>query len=185
MIIGISGSARSGKDTFFNLLCKYYGKPNFFQRHAFADQLKNDLKSLIKRKFDINIAKCSDEEKELIRPLMVSYGKLARNINQDYWIKKLMNKILPYKNTKIPVITDVRYPNEQRYLKAHFDDCINVHISREGFLPVNEEEEFNNPLLKENADYLIEWKNFEKTEDEGLPFIENFVNENLKRYNRQ
>jgi len=184
MIIGVSGSARSGKDTFFKLLSKYHGSTKFFQRFAFADELKNDLKRLISRKFDIKISSCSDEEKELIRPLMVSYGKLARNINEDYWIQRLMDKILPFKNLKIPVITDVRYLNEQRYLKSHFEECINVHICREGFPPINEEEEENEPILKNNSDYLIEWKTFDKTIDEGLPFIEDFVNEKLKRLRR-
>ena len=180
MIIGVSGSARSGKDTFFQLLNKYYGSPKHFQRFAFADELKNDLRRLISRKFGIKISNCTDEEKELIRPLMVSYGKLARNINEDYWIQRLMNKILPYKNLKVPVITDVRYPNEQRYLKQHFEDCINVHISRKGFPPINEEEEENVPTLKDNCDYHLEWETFDKTLDEGLPFIEDFITTKLK-----
>jgi len=182
MIIGVSGVARSGKDTFFKLFKKCMGaEGKFFRRFAFADKLKSDIRPLIKRSFNIDIKKCSDDEKELIRPLMVEYGKIGRNIDENYWVNKLMNQILSYKDPRSGVITDVRYENEQLYLKNHFEKCINIYISRDGCDPINEEEALNDPQLKKNADYTISWKSFNESEEEGIPYIEKFINEQIRR----
>lgn len=182
MIIGVSGVARSGKDTFFKIFKKCMGNEGkFFKRFAFADKLKSDIRPLIKRSFNIDINKCSDEEKEIVRPFMVEYGRLGRKINEDYWINKLMNQVLSYKDPRSAVITDVRYENEQLYLKNNFEECINIYISREGFLPINNEEAENDPKLRENADYILEWNSFDASDDEGIKHVNKFINERIKR----
>jgi hypothetical protein len=182
MIIGVSGVARSGKDTFYNLLCKCMEADGmYFKRFAFADKLKADIRLLLKNNFNIDIYNCSDEDKEKVRPLMVTYGKLAREIDEQYWINKLMPQILSYKDPRTPVITDVRYENEQLYLKKRFDNCINIYISRVNFNPANEEEALNDPKLKENADYTLHWGTFNRSEDEGIPQVQKFINERIKR----
>ena len=53
MVIGLSGTARSGKDTFFRLLKKELGDLDC-ERVAFADALKNDLRNLLLREFSID-----------------------------------------------------------------------------------------------------------------------------------
>jgi len=90
-IIGISGVATSGKDTLCNLISRYLTQKNIeAKRIALADNLKNDLKDFILDKFSIDICKSSPEEKSLIRPIMVSYGRIRRSISKGtYWTSKV------------------------------------------------------------------------------------------------
>ena len=181
MIIGISGVARSGKDTFFKCL-NNIKSPSVFKRVAFADELKNDLSNLILNNFNIDIFNCSDEEKEIIRPIMVSYGVAARSINQNFWIDKIVNKVSSYSDARIPVLTDVRYENEQKFLKNNFDKSILVYIKRIGFGPANEEEAVNDKKLLKNIDYTVEWDSFEDSNSlvEAEPHVLKFAKEMLQ-----
>lgn len=182
MVIGVSGYARSGKDTFFKLLKKTLKGKFKVQRIALADAIKNDLKPLLIKNFNINPFSCSDKEKEIIRPLMVTYGThTARKLNENHWIEKIEDKVLSnYNKGIISVITDIRYTNEQNFIKDKFKDSLSVNIERFNYGPANKEEEINTPKLKKNSDYEILWKSFKKNDDEGLPFIESFVNEKIK-----
>ncbi len=178
MIIGISGCARSGKDLFFNLLNNKLNSKFNLKRFAFADELKNDLSILLKQNFDIDVMNPTPEEKELIRPLLVCYGTdIARKINKNYWIQKIEPKII--ENSKIEnsiaVLTDVRYINEQLFVKNNFKKSINVHIERKGFKPINEEEEKNNPILKESSDYQIVWSDYNKNILKHESIIDEFI----------
>ena len=57
MIIGITGVARCGKDTFYAILKKYLEERQIkSQRLAFADDLKKELNDFTKEKFKIFIA---------------------------------------------------------------------------------------------------------------------------------
>lgn len=183
MVIGISGVARSGKDTFYILL-KEKLEPLGFNciRTAFADKLKSELKPLVLKEFSIDIDSCTESEKEIIRPFMVSYGTLARSLNKNHWINKIKDKIFneQLKPKTISIITDVRYPNEQSFIKDNFKQFCNVHVERLGKKPANEEEEKYNPDLKNQSDYLIYWKDFDNSIEEGEPMIDGFINERIK-----
>jgi molybdopterin-guanine dinucleotide biosynthesis protein len=68
--IGISGSARSGKDTLCRALIRKFKKMNKkVERLSIAgDLIKKDLNSLIKNVAGIDTFTENTEEKELIRP---------------------------------------------------------------------------------------------------------------------
>lgn len=64
MVIGISGAARSGKDTFFYLLNEKMKKMNFScNRSAFADNIKQELKDVILNNFGIDVFNPSKRKK--------------------------------------------------------------------------------------------------------------------------
>lgn len=180
MIIGISGVAKSGKDTLFKLLNM---KEDLFSRFAFADELKSDLRDLLLEKFNIDLNNCSPEEKELIRPIMVSYGVCARNIDNNFWINKISTKIQSFSSPRIPVITDVRYENEQNFIRKQSKESILIYVERSGFPPINEEEEKNDFKLKKNSDYTLRWSSFSNPLkiEEGFPKVEELFNETIKR----
>lgn len=184
MIIGVSGVARSGKDTFFNLLKtnlkgKKYG---VCKRFAFADEIKKELNKITIPNFGIDCTKVPNKDKEKVRPLMVAYGThLARSINSNHWINRIKPHVEShYKSGGICVITDVRYPNEQEFIKDNFEHSFNVHIHRFGFDPINKEEESNAPLLQQKSDYQISWKTFNNV-NEGDALVQGFINEKLRR----
>ena len=168
-IIGLGGIAKSGKDFFFTNL-KKTTKRNVI-RFAIADELKKELFSLIKNTYNVDIFNCSAEDKEKIRPMLLSHGKIRRNESKGrHWINKISEKIKDAAKDKenIVVITDVRYDefanDEVDWVKKELNGFF-VHISKyiedKGVrvfgIPPNEDEAINNPKLIEKADYLIQW----------------------------
>ena len=168
-IIGLGGIAKSGKDFFFTNL-KKTTKRNVI-RFAIADELKKELFSLIKNTYNVDIFNCSAEDKEKIRPMLLSHGKIRRNESKGrHWINKISEKIKDAAKDKenIVVITDVRYDefanDEVDWVKKELNGFF-VHISKyiedKGVrvfgIPPNEDEAINNPRLIEKADYLIQW----------------------------
>jgi hypothetical protein len=167
-MIGITGVARSGKDTFYSILSKYLDSKGLkSQRLAFADNLKKELRPFVKDNFKIDLNSCTPEEKEIVRPLMVAYGKCRRSQTQgQYWVSLLDEDVkkLQKENT-IPIITDVRYieykGDEYSWLKKY--NGILIHLSRkldDGSLiqPANIEEKANDNKLKNVADLTISWE---------------------------
>lgn len=167
-IIGLTGVARSGKDTFYAILKRYLKEKNIeSQRIALADELKTELGDFVEKKFRINLNKCDGADKELIRPLMVAYGKCRRvQTEGKYWTSLVDSKVKDLKKQLvIPIITDIRYieykEDEYAWLKNH--NGILVHISRKlddgSFVqPANIEEKSNDNKLKAVADYSVCWE---------------------------
>jgi hypothetical protein len=169
-VIGLSGVAGSGKDTLFSLLALRNPK---IKRFALADYLKKEMSPFIKTLYGIDIFNCSREEKNLIRPILVSHGKIKRTITHGtYWTSKLteeITKFLTEDPENIAIITDIRYAeyeeDELHWLKNEMGGYL-IHISlilenNQKLLPPNKEEEQNDPLLKKNADYRITWNKVE------------------------
>jgi hypothetical protein len=168
-IIGISGYAGCGKDSFFNLLQKYSPK---VVRFALADALKEELKDFILSNYGLDIYTCSREEKNKLRPLLVFHAGMKRNTtNGTYWWKKLDAIIKEYPDqSKVGVITDIRYAaykhDEVSWLKEDMGGKL-VHISKfklnpEGkkvfAMPPNKEELVNDPLVVAKSDFRVFWE---------------------------
>lgn len=155
MIIGISGNRCVGKDAFFKILLAFDRR---FKRYAFADSLKHDLAPLLKTQFDIDIFNVEAKEKEIIRPIMISYGVAWRNIDVDHWVKNVYNAIQKEGNGVIPVITDLRYKNELEFLRAKYGyKLIHINIVRKGSISPTEEELNNLKYISDKADVQVEW----------------------------
>jgi hypothetical protein len=172
-MIGLTGVARSGKDTFYSILNKYLKSKSLkSERLAFADNLKKEMNLFVKEKFKIDLTKCSNEDKEIIRPLMVAYGKCRRTQTEGkYWTFLLDEKIKEFqKNNIIPIITDVRYIEykEDEYSWLKNNNGILIHICRKlndgTFVPpANIEEKANDNKLRAVADFCICWETCQDT----------------------
>lgn len=158
-VIGLSGVARSGKDTFCLLAAKRLNKSKqAVMRCAFADNVKADVHQLLVKKAGISAYTNVDKEKELIRPLLVAYGTdLMRKIDENYWIKRLEMSVKAAGEVDATCfITDVRYMNEVDWIKDQ--GGVIVHVSKNNTKAANEQEEINDPLIKEASDLCISWK---------------------------
>ena len=69
-IIGVSGVAGVGKDTFFQLLSEIIP----CKRYALADELKKEVRQWTKLHYGIDSFDCTIEEKNLIRPFLVEHA---------------------------------------------------------------------------------------------------------------
>lgn len=157
-MIGISGYARSGKDTFGEALVrilKTYGVKA--KTYALATQLKYDITFLTESDFNISAFTKDDDEKKIIRPLLVGYGEAWRKADPDHWIKVLDSNFEPL---TLPIITDIRYENEADYILENQGFLLNISrsISSEEFIgPANEEEKLNGPKVKQKSSFDLCW----------------------------
>jgi hypothetical protein len=186
MFLGISGVAGSGKDLFYSIFkeeMRHHSKS--VERYAIADFLKKEVSDFTKQAYGIDAFSCKGTEKELIRPLLVFHGKLKREQTQGrHWVDRLQSIFdsrLSKDSPDISCITDIRYAkyknDEVRWLKDELGGVL-VHISQYTYhhrshrpyiwrKPANEEEESQEPLLKEAADYKLQWE-FKKGSQEEI-----------------
>jgi len=161
MLIGISGYARSGKDTFglsLQRILKTY-KINS-EIDAFANVLKKDIDPFLIDKFNISAFTKNDAEKFLIRPMLVAYGESKRNQNPNYWIDQIEQK----SKNKLTIITDVRYENEAKWIINNGGFLIHLNRQREDGSYIeapNPQEAKNNPKVADLASLKIVWQTVE------------------------
>jgi hypothetical protein len=115
LLIGLSGYARSGKDTVAELLCLNYG----YKRVSFADPMRQAL-YVLSPKID-NIVRLSEyvddygwdvakQNQEVRRLLQVFGTEVGRKMfGLDFWINIALKDLSG--DTQV-VISDVRFPNE-------------------------------------------------------------------------
>lgn len=145
MIIGLSGYARTGKDTIANHLVENYG----FTRMSFADPMREALVRLNPSITIGNLQGASlawavgnmgwEKLKEVspdVRGLLQRMGtEVGRNMfGETFWVDYLMNKALELK-TNI-VIPDVRFINEADAIRLWNGEV--WRVNRSGVDPVND-----------------------------------------------
>lgn len=123
MIIGLSGYARSGKDTIAEILIMNYG----FRRLAFADNIRKAIKVLDpildngKRVNEMvsevgwEKAKAQTEMRRLLQVFGTEVGR--EMFGEDFWVEQVFNEIINDYTYENFVITDVRYPNEADFIR--------------------------------------------------------------------
>lgn len=180
MIIGLSGVAGAGKDTFFKIFKKLIGDKRKVVRFALADALKKEVSTWTKKHYGICAFDCSREQKEVIRPFLVLHGVQKRMASEGrHWIEKLDPELKEYVDSDdIAIVTDIRYADfekDEAYWIQHELNGFIVHISmyipkknpNEGVLemhfvkPYNDEEARNDPKLKDASDIKVEWPKIE------------------------
>lgn len=191
-IIGVSGVARSGKDTFVKISMNYlHEKGITCEKITLADELKEDVKYFLQQKFNIDVWTTDSELKTLIRPFLVWIGDIRRKqTNGKYFIEKV-NEQISRSNSEYIFISDIRYSHyEYDELQWIKDIGKLIHITqffykskyhhelpeiideskliKQYILPANDHEVVNDPKLKEKADYLVEWKRGDNISYEDL-----------------
>lgn len=146
VILGISGYANSGKDTFADALVDNYG----YKKVAFADPIRDVLLDMnpilmvedgkpvhLKTMVDTH---GWDESKDLypqVRQLMVNIGQAMRNnVSHRVWIDAALRRI---KSSDRVVFSDIRQLNEAQILKDTLGAEL-IYIHRPGIGPANSQE---------------------------------------------
>ena len=174
-MIGISGYARSGKDTFGDTLVKVLKEYGIKAKaYALATQLKIDIDFLTKSDFGISAFTKNDEEKYIIRPLLVGYGESWRKANPDHWVEILDSNLEP---RTLAIITDIRYENEADYILENQGFLLNINrVLPDGSFvsAANKEEANNHPLVFSKCNFDLCW-NTTEDENEIEQIVENFI----------
>jgi hypothetical protein len=162
MIIGLSGYARSGKDTVAEFLVEKYG----FTRLAFADPMREALlrlnpkvtvsgvqgvylASVVNKLGWDAIKDLSPEVRELLQRMGTEVGR--EMFGEHFWIDYLMNKAIDAKTDV--VISDVRYLNEIEAIRLWNGQVWRVNRPNVG--PANSHSSEQEVDLYQNYDVII------------------------------
>jgi len=137
LIIGISGFATSGKDTCASLVHSYLGHAGLNSKtFSFANALKQDIDDFCTQKIGISAFTTDPLFKTKIRPILISYGQIQRNLsNGTYWIYKVNPQINEFFDSggNVAIVPDLRFKefeyDELDYIRS-FDDSIVVNVER-------------------------------------------------------
>jgi hypothetical protein len=196
IVLGVAGYARCGKDTYVSIAKKILTANGYIPiRIAFADALKDEVATMLRKNyFKTDVFTTDTADKTLLRPLLVWWGCQRRRESKGglYWVHRAAADIkatvssydanIPSKINKLVfLISDVRFPNEAKWVKDVFDGEV-IHLKRYSthksespiyidgksrndqtyivFDPApNEEELIQDPLVYEMADQKISWEN--------------------------
>lgn len=137
IIIGLTGKARSGKDTVGQFLAQNHG----YTRAAFGDKLKEAayalnpiIKPLIYGSLTLQEIvdrygweHAKDHYPEVRRILQALGTEAGWQIHgKNLWVRALEHAIADLPNTAPIVITDVRYQHEADWIKLHWGVIIDV-----------------------------------------------------------
>lgn len=161
LVLGVTGTKCAGKDTLF---CRLHTLDSRFMRRAFADRLKQDVAPLIRQHLGYDPSNLSPEEKEVVRHTWIGWGMTCRAKDPLYWVKVVVGDIdhhWSWSDTPvIPIVTDVRFPNEAEYLREHYGRAFKlVNLTREGQPPPTTEEEKHFRQVAGMADFHLTWGN--------------------------
>lgn len=188
-VIGVSGVATAGKDTFFLALEKYLTANGVkIKRFAFADALKNEIDPFMKSSYGISAWTTDPVEKKMIRPMLVAHGGIRRSQSRGtHWTNIVTPAVKEaIANGIVPVITDVRYAeyecDEVNWLnnlggKLVYVSRYTVQSGMRVFVqPPNADEARNDPLLRTAAFFSIEAPTFASDPvDSATIFVEQFI----------
>jgi hypothetical protein len=157
LVIGISGFATSGKDTCASLIQNYLTNEGVkSERFSFADSLKEDINDFCTKKIGISAFTTDPILKSKIRPILISYGQIQRNLSNGlYWINKANNKISHFlaSGGQVAIISDLRFKefeyDELDYIRS-FKSSIIVNIER-----INKNQKIKAADSSENKFYNI------------------------------
>jgi hypothetical protein len=147
-IIGISGYARSGKDTLADALLNEFTFRNTVTcKFKFATALRQGLsRAFLEVDLPFSVDTEVDAEKTAIRPLMVEFGKFCRSRDKDIFAKKTIKAIEGYFRigAQVAIVSDLRYANEGELLhecaKRNGWGYHHIDIERKGTFAANQEE---------------------------------------------
>ena len=107
-VIGLSGVARAGKDTFAGILAsKLQQAGKSVRRVALAEPLKYQVDDFLVKNLGITAFTPVTEQKTLIRPMLVWYGDAQRKLtNGRYWID-LAKKTIEESNYDYYIISSI------------------------------------------------------------------------------
>ena len=184
--IGVSGYARSGKDTFYER-CKLILEKEGYKvcRFGFADALKQECDEFLSKHTGISAFTENEEEKEMIRPLLVTWGThIRRKLDANCWIKKIQGDVVQKLREGYYVfVTDVRFKNEAEWVKINSGMLVN--ITREGIGPANHDEHKQSHHLRRLVSQKIFWPTFgeddlKMCDDFVYPFVKLLLHEESK-----
>lgn len=172
MNIGLSGVARSGKNSFADIMIDIYKERGIMAKQfSLAWYLKKDCEKFIQEKLDLCVWSEKTEEKSVFRPLLIWYGDVMRKRTTGKYWTDMLQKDLEKSDAQINIVTDIRYsvyPEDEVHWIKHAMNGKLIHIAKYELKgstkvftePDNDHELYNDPIVKKNADVVVQWPAF-------------------------
>jgi hypothetical protein len=111
-VYGLSAKAKHGKDTLYEIIKKLHPQ---VVRVAFADALKEEVAEACGVTVDF-----INQHKDLFRPMLQWWGtEFRRQLNgNDYWIRRLEDKLSVLPEGTVVFVTDTRFQNEAEFVRS-------------------------------------------------------------------
>ena len=176
-IIGIAGASRSGKDTLCRSLIRILKEKYNIEAERMSiagDLIKKNLQNIIMNSVGIDSFTENTEEKELIRPLLVEYGKLMRKWTEGRYFVENFENI----NEKTLIIPDIRYAeyekDEIHWIRNEVNGYL-IFLERENIKDANETEKINNKKLKVLSNCCIYWGKLDENNENDRKNIDDYA----------
>jgi len=131
-VVALVGPKRCGKDSVAEIMCR----AQRYERFTIATQLKEGLRALYP---ELSMEDLESETKDSVHPalgctpraLMQAIGTdvTFQNIGASYWINSAIRRIRESPVDRV-VVTDVRFPHEEKALREAFPDMRVIRILR-------------------------------------------------------
>lgn len=171
MLLGVTGKARSGKDTFAEMLAEELF--NLTQKKFVLMAYATELKLRVQRDFDLSYEQLWGGEKEVedkrypkgegfwsAREILQSYGEYFRSVDKLFWVNNLF-KVIEEKEYSNVIVTDVRYPNEADPIKERSGYILRVTSDRNCIQKIHGENHISETAMdtyKDNdLDIINDW----------------------------
>ena len=142
-VLGVSGYARCGKNTFVEIAKNILTKNNYTVIElAFANKLKSEVQEMLRKSgFSLDVLHLSADEKERVRPLFVFWGCQRRFESEGglYWVNRVDDQLQDIINDAqiggmstdrmIALVSDVRFPNEAKWVHDKWDGQV-IHLKK-------------------------------------------------------
>ena len=175
-IIGIAGASRSGKDTLCRSLIRILKEKYNVEAERISiagDLIKKNLRSIIMNSVGIDSFTENDQEKELIRPLLVEYGKLMRKGTEGrYFVENF--EVAKEKTLIIPDIRYAEYDKDEIHWIRNEVNGYLIFLERENIKDANQTEEINNKKLKVLANCCICWGKLNESDESDRKIIDDY-----------
>jgi energy-coupling factor transporter ATP-binding protein EcfA2 len=175
-IIGIAGASRSGKDTLCRSLIRILKEKYNVEaerRSIAGDLIKKNLQSIIMNSVGIDSFTENNQEKEIIRPLLVEYGKLMRNNSKGrYFVENF--EVVKEKTLIIPDIRYAEYEKDEIHWIRNEVNGYLIFLEREKIKDANETEKINNKKLKVLSNCCICWGKLDENDKSDRKIIDDY-----------
>lgn len=161
--LAVSGVARCGKNLFARSAVKYLHSLGIAAKeYSFAHELKKECNPFTLLNFGISAFTENDEEKKIIRPLLLCVGtQMWRNLDINHWVKKVDEVIDNDPYPHIAVLSDGRFENEINWSNKN---GTSIHLTRtNNGIPVppnNADEQYNDPICRIKCNWKHQWETF-------------------------
>jgi hypothetical protein len=143
------------------------------------------MEGFLMMNFKISALTSKEEEKKIIRPLLVAFGEAKRKINPDYWVGVLDHLLL---KNGLTIISDVRYENEADWIISKGGKILHLNRMNEDgsyVQPANKEEELNSPNVIKKCFHELCWKTMpdkNQTNEVVQSFVDTILTEELEKW---